>query len=47
MPPGMERFFRERGREGQRRGEGPARMSQGSGFFISADGFAVTKPPRG
>jgi serine protease Do len=53
MPQGFERFFRRFGmpedmfpdmpHRGPRGGEGPRRMSgQGSGFFISADGFAVT-----
>ncbi|HEX2215739.1 MAG TPA: Do family serine endopeptidase [Xanthobacteraceae bacterium] len=53
FPPGspMERFFRRfgfgdndamrpRGREGRR--NRPFSMAQGSGFFISADGYAVT-----
>jgi serine protease Do len=50
MPPGMEEFFRrfgmpmpnsprgERGEHGQRNFS----MAQGSGFFISADGYVVT-----
>ncbi|MPZ55144.1 MAG: Do family serine endopeptidase [Rhizobiales bacterium] len=50
MPPGMEQFFRRfgmpmpntpntpRGERGQRNFS----MSQGSGFFISADGYVVT-----
>lgn len=47
LPPGMERFFRQFGERGQagpgRRGaERPVQMSQGSGFFISADGYVVT-----
>ena len=46
MPPGMERFLRRFGEEGPRgegrRGRGPVQTSQGSGFFISADGYAVT-----
>ena len=53
LPPGLDRFFRQfgqpdGGRDGQRtppRGGGPGRnfsTGQGSGFFISADGFAVT-----
>jgi serine protease Do len=41
LPPGVERFFRDRGGPGQRGGR-PTQMSQGSGFFISADGFVVT-----
>ncbi|HET7680348.1 MAG TPA: Do family serine endopeptidase [Xanthobacteraceae bacterium] len=54
LPPGLERFFRQfgqpdGGQNGQRgpRGGGPGgprnfSTGQGSGFFISADGFAVT-----
>jgi serine protease Do len=47
LPPGMERFMRpfgeERGGErGRGRAERPVQQSQGSGFFISADGFVVT-----
>ncbi len=51
FPPGhpLERFFRRFGEEGARgqrgqRPDAPGRfgMSQGSGFFISADGYAVT-----
>jgi serine protease Do len=48
VPPGLERFFREfgEGQPGPRgprgRGERPVQMSQGSGFFISADGYVVT-----
>lgn len=46
VPPGMERFFRRFGEEGPRgegrRGRGPVQTSQGSGFFISADGYVVT-----
>jgi serine protease Do len=47
MPPDMERFFRQFGERGQagpgRRGaERPIQMSQGSGFFISSDGYVVT-----
>lgn len=46
----MERFFRRfggpdglpPGMQGPRGGRGPAMTGQGSGFFISADGFAVT-----
>ena len=34
MPPGM--------RGGPRGGRGPVVSGQGSGFFISADGYAVT-----
>jgi len=51
LPPGLERFFREfgmpNGGEGQlnprggNRGRGMV-TGQGSGFFISADGYAVT-----
>jgi serine protease Do len=42
LPPGMERFFRDRGVPGPRGNGRPTQMSQGSGFFISADGFVVT-----
>ncbi len=50
LPPGhpLERFFKQFGengpgaQRGRRGGEGPAQMSQGSGFFISGDGYAVT-----
>src|SRR4051812_5691636 len=51
FPPGspMERFFRRfgapDGQDGQDRPRNPRRnftMGQGSGFFISADGYAVT-----
>ena len=52
FPPGspMERFFRRFGApDGRRRADSRAaraaatsRMGQGSGFFISADGYAVT-----
>jgi serine protease Do len=51
LPPGhpMERFFRQfrdrqQGEQGQRRGQQPRQFGQslGSGFFISADGYAVT-----
>ncbi|MFN3658061.1 MAG: Do family serine endopeptidase [Pseudolabrys sp.] len=50
VPPGMREFFRRFGMpdmpggpEGMPRGRGPNRMTgQGSGFFISADGYAVT-----
>jgi serine protease Do len=46
LPPGMERFFREFEGGQRNRGRGqpgrPVQMSQGSGFFISADGFVVT-----
>ena len=43
----MERFFKrfgmpEGGRGGQRAARPPVRSGQGSGFFISADGYAVT-----
>jgi serine protease Do len=50
LPPGhpLERFFKREGkgegregRQGRRGGEGLA-QSQGSGFFISADGYVVT-----
>ena len=53
LPPGLERFFRQFGQpdggqnlqRGPRGGGGGPRnfsTGQGSGFFISADGFAVT-----
>ncbi len=52
IPPGhpLERFFRQFGENGEgapglrgrSRGERPIQMSQGSGFFISADGYVVT-----
>lgn len=52
LPPGhpLERFLRRFGEEGQgglpgnrqRRAERPLQQSQGSGFFISADGYVVT-----
>jgi len=52
FPPGspMERFFRRfggqdglpPGLQGPRGGRGPSMTGQGSGFFISADGYAVT-----
>lgn len=54
FPPGspMERFFRRFGGQdglppglqgqGPRGGRGPSMTGQGSGFFISADGYAVT-----
>lgn len=51
FPPGspMERFFRRfggpdgfPGQRGHGRHRGPAITGQGSGFFISADGYAVT-----
>lgn len=49
FPPGspMERFFKrfgENGPGGMRRGPGPKRFgeSQGSGFFVTSDGFIVT-----
>ena len=51
LPPGhpLERFLRPEGGQGQRgmpgnrqRGERPMQQSQGSGFFISADGYVVT-----
>ncbi|MCX7340348.1 MAG: trypsin-like peptidase domain-containing protein [Hyphomicrobiales bacterium] len=49
----LERFFKQFGENGEgrsggpagpggRRGERPVQMSQGSGFFISADGYVVT-----
>jgi serine protease Do len=45
VPPGLERFLRPYGENlpGTRgRGQRPAQLSQGSGFFISADGYVVT-----
>lgn len=53
LPPGLERFFRrfgspdqmpgQQGQQGQRRPGGRSfTTGQGSGFFISADGYAVT-----
>jgi serine protease Do len=47
MPRGFERFFRRFGQEGMPdmqgpNQRGPRRAGQGSGFFISADGYAVT-----
>ncbi|HKY87521.1 MAG TPA: Do family serine endopeptidase [Pseudorhodoplanes sp.] len=52
LPPGLERFFRrfgeqtpnQPGQPGQRGQRGPRNFStgQGSGFFISPDGYAVT-----
>ena len=45
LPPGhpLEKFFRQFGEQGQK-GRKPNQfgMSQGSGFFISADGYVVT-----
>ncbi len=46
LPPGhpLERFFRRYGEENQRPGRPQPRqgMSQGSGFFVSQDGYVVT-----
>ena len=46
LPPGLERFFRRFGEEGVPGGARPQQprpaMSQGSGFFISQDGYVVT-----
>ena len=46
IPPGFERFFRQFGMPQTPERKGPRSrqfsMSQGSGFFISADGYAVT-----
>jgi serine protease Do len=54
VPPGMERFFKRfgfgdmpngmqpRGRDGRGGGQRHFSMAQGSGFFISPDGYAVT-----
>jgi serine protease Do len=47
LPPGLERFFRQFGRPdgSSPNGRSPRRnfsTGQGSGFFISADGYAVT-----
>jgi serine protease Do len=45
LPPGLQRFFRQFGMPDMPRG-GPQRrnftMGQGSGFFITPDGYAVT-----
>ena len=46
LPPGLRRFFENQ--QGQQRGMRPDRprppqaMSQGSGFFVSQDGYVVT-----
>jgi serine protease Do len=46
LPPGLRRFFEQQ--QGQQRGVRPERpkapqaMSQGSGFFVSQDGYVVT-----
>ncbi len=46
LPPGLRRFFEQQ--QGQQRGMRPERprtpqaMSQGSGFFVSQDGYVVT-----
>jgi serine protease Do len=48
LPPGLREFFKRFGQDGQGPGQGmPNRghgriTGQGSGFFISADGYAVT-----
>jgi serine protease Do len=47
IPPQLEQFFRRFGMPGTPEGRGTPRgrnfgMAQGSGFFISADGYAVT-----
>jgi serine protease Do len=44
LPPGLRRFFREFGEEGMRPGRPQPRpgMAQGSGFFVSQDGYVVT-----
>ena len=44
LPPGLRRFFREYGEQGQGPGRPQPRqgMSQGSGFFVSQDGYVVT-----
>ncbi len=47
LPPQIEQFLRrfgdgQPGPRGRNRGEAPVQMSQGSGFFISADGYVVT-----
>jgi serine protease Do len=41
LPPELRRFFEQRGRQ-QRDPDAPAPRAQGSGFFISADGYIVT-----
>lgn len=44
LPPGLRRFFREFEEQGPRQGRPQPRQgqSQGSGFFISEDGYVVT-----
>lgn len=44
LPPGLRRFFREYGEQGRGYGRPQPRqgMSQGSGFFVSQDGYVVT-----
>ncbi|MHB2167813.1 Do family serine endopeptidase [Alsobacter sp. R-9] len=50
LPPGIQKFFREFGQRGEGRGMAPQQrprgkqfaQSQGSGFFISQDGYIVT-----
>lgn len=44
LPPGhpLERFFKQFRDQGQKSGPKQFGMSQGSGFFISADGYVVT-----
>ncbi len=44
LPPGhpLERFFQRRENRREGRAQRPLAQSQGSGFFISADGFVVT-----
>jgi serine protease Do len=44
VPPGLERFFRRFGMPTPNMGEGGHQVitGQGSGFFITADGYAVT-----
>lgn len=44
LPPQFRDLFSDRGERGMPRGEAPRRrgQSQGSGFFISADGYVIT-----
>ena len=44
LPPEIQQFFKRNGgpQQGQPRARQPLAMAQGSGFFISADGYVVT-----
>jgi serine protease Do len=42
LPPELRRFFEQHGRGQQRDPDAPAPRAQGSGFFISRDGYIVT-----